>query len=428
MGRKKRTCGEFVTSIQMCRGRAAFTGPDLDDRRVVVCVRCGCHGPPTLAPVGRATSAARGILADMPGLAHVVGARPNFIKAAPVITALRDAGVEQQLIHTGQHYDRALSDVFFEELELPVPDRNLGVGGGSHASQTAALLLALEEAILAQRPDRVVVYGDVNSTLAAALVCAKLLVPVAHVEAGLRSFDDTMPEEINRRVTDLLSDLLFVTAPEGEVNLAAEGITGEAVVFVGNPMIDTLLRHLDRLQPGPIRTRLGIPERYGVATLHRPANVDTPEAATTLVAAFREATRRLPIVLPLHPRGREMLLGAGLDGVPGLHVIEPLGYVEFLSLVRGAAVVITDSGGIQEETTVLDVPCLTLRPNTERPITITAGTNRLVTATGLGAALDAALTGGQARTGDGPPGWDGHAGERIAAVLVDRAGGGARRA
>jgi UDP-N-acetylglucosamine 2-epimerase (non-hydrolysing) len=356
----------------------------------------------------------------MPGLIHVVGARPNFIKAAPVITALRTAGVRQQVVHTGQHYDRAMSEVFFEELGLPEPDANLGVGSGSHGQQTAALLVALEETFLAQAPDRVVVYCDVNSTLAAALVCAKLLIPVAHVEAGLRSFDVTMPEEINRRVTDLLSDPLFVTAPEGEANLAAEGISGDRVVFVGNPMIDTLLAHLDRLQPEPLLARLGVGRQYGVATLHRPANVDTPAAAAALVGALREATRRLPVVLPLHPRGRRMLAEAGLDEVPGLSVVDPLGYVDFLSLVRGAAVVITDSGGIQEETTVLDVPCLTLRPNTERPITLTAGTNRLVTPETLGAALDGALAGAQARPGDGPPGWDGHAGERIAAILIER--------
>jgi UDP-N-acetylglucosamine 2-epimerase (non-hydrolysing) len=266
----------------------------------------------------------------------------------------------------------------------------------------------------------VVVYGDVNSTLAAALVSAKLLIPVAHVEAGLRSFDDTMPEEINRRVTDLLSDLLFVTAPEGEVNLAAEGVGGKRVVYVGNPMIDTLLRHLDRLQPGPVLARLGITTPYAVATLHRPSNVDTEDAATALVAALGAATRRLPVILPLHPRGRARLAAAGLGDVAGLLVVDPLGYVDFLSLVRGAAAVITDSGGIQEETTVLDVPCLTLRPNTERPSTLTAGTNRLVTPDALGPALDAALAGAQARPGDGPPGWDGHAGERIAAVLIER--------
>jgi UDP-N-acetylglucosamine 2-epimerase (non-hydrolysing) len=354
----------------------------------------------------------------MPALIHVVGARPNFIKAAPVIAALAAANVPQQLIHTGQHYDARMSDVFFDQLGLPQPDINLGVGSGSHAEQTAALLLALETAFNEAQPERVIVYGDVNSTLAAALVCAKLLIPVAHVEAGLRSFDASMPEEVNRRVTDLLSDPLFVTAPEGEQNLAAEGVRGDRVVFVGNPMIDTLLANLERFDPEPVMSGLGISAPYGVATLHRPANVDTPEAAGALVGALRDAAERLPIVLPLHPRGRTNLAEAGLGDVPRLTVVDPLGYVEFLSLVRGAAVVITDSGGIQEETTMLDVPCLTLRPNTERPITLTAGTNRLVSPATLGSALDGALAGAQARMGAGPPGWDGHAGERIAAHLV----------
>jgi UDP-N-acetylglucosamine 2-epimerase (non-hydrolysing) len=358
------------------------------------------------------------MLAPMPGLIHIVGARPNFIKAAPVVAALKAAGARQQLIHTGQHYDRRMSEIFFEELGLPEPDLNLGVGSGSHGSQTAALLVAMEQVFSDAAPARVVVYGDVNSTLAAALTCAKLRIPVAHVEAGLRSFDDTMPEEINRRVTDLLSDPLYVTAPEGEQNLAREGISGGRVVFVGNPMIDTLLANLDRFDPAPVRARLGLAGDYAVATLHRPANVDTEDAAAALVAALRAATARLPLVLPLHPRGQARLEAAGLGEVPHLQVVEPLGYIEFISLVRGAAVVITDSGGIQEETTTLDVPCLTLRPNTERPITLTAGTNRLVTPSSLGDALDGALAGAQKRTGNGPPGWDGHAGERIAQHLL----------
>lgn len=374
----------------------------------------------TLARFPDGTAAAHVMLAGMPGLLHVVGARPNFIKAAPVIAALRGLDVEQRLVHTGQHYDDRMSAIFFEELDLPQPDLDLGVGSGSHGTQTAALLVALEQTFIDAAPDMVVVYGDVNSTLAAALTCAKLLIPVAHVEAGLRSFDPTMPEEVNRRVTDLLSDPLFVTAPEGESNLADEGIAGDRVVFVGNPMIDTLMAQLDRLVPEPVMARFGLSRPYAVATLHRPANVDTAAAAAKLVDALREATARLPLLLPLHPRGRATLTEAGLAEVRGLTVVEPLGYVEFLSLVRGAAAVITDSGGIQEETTMLDVPCLTLRPNTERPITIAAGTNRLVTPADLGAALDAALAGAQARRGDGPPGWDGHAGERIAAVLAER--------
>ena len=357
-----------------------------------------------------------------PVVVHVVGARPNFIKAAPVIQALAALGVRQRLVHTGQHYDPLLSDVFFRDLALPTPDVSLGVGSGSQGHQTGALLAALEDEFVAHRPAWVVVYGDVNSTLAAALVCAKLLVPVAHVEAGLRSFDATMPEEINRRVTDVLSDILFVTSPEGLDNLAHEGVDASRMHLVGNPMIDTLLAHLDRFDPIPVRARLGIPERYAVATLHRPANVDTPAAAARLVGALQELAARLPVVLPLHPRGRVTLAAAGLLDLPGITVIDPLGYLEFLSLVRGAAVVVTDSGGIQEETTVLRIPCLTLRPNTERPVTITHGSNRLVEPEALGPMVDAALRGELAGPVEGPPLWDGHAGERIAAILVQRLG------
>jgi UDP-N-acetylglucosamine 2-epimerase (non-hydrolysing) len=353
-----------------------------------------------------------------PVLTHIVGARPNFVKAAPVIRALAGLGVPQRIVHTGQHYDPLLSDVFFRDLELPAPDVSLGTGSGSQARQTAALLVALEDEFLATAPSRVVVYGDVNSTLAAALVCAKLAIPLAHVEAGLRSFDPSMPEEINRRVTDSLSDLLFVTSPEGLDNLANEGVKRERMHFVGNPMIDTLLAHLDRFDPAGVTGRLGVSGRYAVATLHRPANVDARDAAARLVAALRDLGERLPVILPLHPRGRSVLEAAGLMDVPGVRVIDPLGYLDFLSLMRGAALVVTDSGGIQEETTILRVPCLTLRPNTERPITISHGTNRLVTPETLGAAADEALRGGSAaRTSDGPPLWDGHAGERIASIL-----------
>jgi UDP-N-acetylglucosamine 2-epimerase (non-hydrolysing) len=350
--------------------------------------------------------------------AHVVGARPNFIKAAPVIAALGALSVPQRIVHTGQHYDPLLSDVFFEDLGIPAPDVSLGVGSGSQAHQTAALLAALEDAFHADRPARVVVYGDVNSTLAAALVCAKSLIPLAHVEAGLRSFDPTMPEEVNRRVTDMLSDVLFVTSPEGLDNLAREGVDPARVHLVGNPMIDTLLAHLDRFDAAPVRARLGVPERYAVATLHRPANVDTPEAAARLVGALRELAARIPVVLPLHPRGRATLGDAGLTESRGILVVDPLGYLDFLSLVRGSALVVTDSGGIQEETTVLRIPCLTLRPNTERPVTISHGTNRLVTPEALGSMVDLALSGGITAPPDGPPLWDGHAGERIAAILA----------
>ncbi|CAN5647205.1 UDP-N-acetylglucosamine 2-epimerase (non-hydrolyzing) [soil metagenome] len=353
----------------------------------------------------------------MQPLVHVVGARPNFIKAAPVLAALTALEVTQRLVHTGQHYDDALSDVFFRDLRLPTADISLGVGSGSHAAQTAAIMVGLEEVISAQRSPLVVVYGDVNSTIAAALVCAKLGIPIAHVEAGLRSFDRSMPEEVNRVVTDVLADLLFVTSPEGMDNLVREGVDASRMHFVGNPMIDTLLAHRHRFDPLPVRHRLGVPDRYAVATLHRPANVDDDASARGLVKALDAVSQRLPVVLPLHPRGRGTLEAVGLLDLGRVTVIDPLGYLDFLSLVRGSAVVITDSGGIQEETTILGIPCLTLRPNTERPVTITHGTNRLVTPDGLAAALDGALAGERRAPAEGPPLWDGHAGERIAAVI-----------
>src|SRR5690606_5654018 len=290
-------------------------------------------------------------------LVHVVGARPNFVKAAPVVAAL--AGRDQVLVHTGQHYDERMSDVFFRQLGLPEPDVDLGVGSGSHARQTAALLTALEDELLRLRPRLVVVYGDVNSTLAAALVAAKLHVPVAHVEAGLRSFDDTMPEEINRRVTDTLAELHFVTSPEAIGNLAREGVPTDRVHFVGNPMIDTLLANLDRFDVAAARRAVGLdPEgAYGLVTLHRPANVDDPRAIAALVVALKEVAGTLPLVFPVHPRGRAAFEQAGLTSIAGVTVVDPLGYIEFVSLMRGAALVVTDSGGVQEETTVLRVPC-----------------------------------------------------------------------
>jgi UDP-N-acetylglucosamine 2-epimerase (non-hydrolysing) len=349
---------------------------------------------------------------------HIVGARPNFMKAAPVLDALRRRGVDQRVIHTGQHYDAAMSDVFFRDLGLPEPDINLGVGSGSHAVQTAAIMVALEDTFRRLEPALAIVYGDVNSTVAAALVASKIGLPLAHVEAGLRSFDDSMPEEINRRVTDLLSDLLFVTSPEGVDNLAAMGVAADRVHLVGNPMIDTLLANLDRFDAPAMRARLDLPEAYAVATMHLPANVDAPAQAARVATMLRAVADQIPLVLPLHPRGRPALEAAGLVSDERLRVVEPLGYVDFLSLVRGAAVVVTDSGGIQEETTVLGVPCLTVRPNTERPITITHGTNRLVEPEGVPALVADVLDGRFARPAEGPPLWDGHAGPRIADVIV----------
>jgi UDP-N-acetylglucosamine 2-epimerase (non-hydrolysing) len=348
---------------------------------------------------------------------HVLGARPNVMKAAPVIRARGEAGIAQRIVHTGQHYDDLLSDVFFRELHVPAPDVNLGVGSGSHAAQTAAAMVGIERDLLEHRPALTVVYGDVNSTLAGALAATKLLVPVAHVEAGLRSFDATMPEETNRRLTDAIADLLLVTSPEGVDNLVAEGIDPARVHLVGNPMIDSLYSVVGHLDAGVILERLGVAPPFGVVTLHRPSNVDRPELARTLVAGLTAASHDLPLVIPLHPRGRGQLADAGLHSGPRLQVIDPLGYVDFVALVAAAAVVITDSGGVQEETSALGVPCLTVRSNTERPITLTHGTNRLVAADGIAAAVADALA---APRGLAPriPLWDGEAGYRIAAVLT----------
>jgi len=357
----------------------------------------------------------------MQPLVHVVGARPNFVKAAPVVRALEERGLPQRVVHTGQHYDEALSDVFFRQLDLPKPDLDLGVGSGTHARQTAALLVALEDAFDVLEPGMVVVYGDVNSTLAAALVATKLELPLAHVEAGLRSFDNSMPEEINRRVTDTLSDLLFATSADAVAHLAREGVAPERIHLVGNPMIDTLVANLDRFVPQEFRAAVGLgaTEPYVVVTMHRPANVDGAGAARGLVEALATVAASARVVFPVHPRGRATLAEAGLDAVEGLTVLEPLGYVEFLSALRGAALVVTDSGGVQEETTILGVPCLTVRPNTERPITITDGTNTLVSPGELPARASEILSGARQVGAARPPLWDGSSGPRIAAVLDD---------
>jgi UDP-N-acetylglucosamine 2-epimerase (non-hydrolysing) len=349
---------------------------------------------------------------------HVLGARPNFVKAAPVIDALRVRGAAQAVVHTGQHYDERMSEIFFRELGLPEPDVNLGVGSGSHAQQTAALLLGLEAEFTSRSPALVIVYGDVNSTIAAALVAAKLHIPVAHVEAGLRSFDMSMPEEVNRRLTDQLSDLCLVTSPEAIGHLAAEGVPPGRAHLVGNPMIDTLLKNLDHFDTGRVRAAHGLPERYVLATMHRPANVDDPATAAALVGHLHGVADLADLVIPVHPRGRANLLAAGLDTHPGVHVLDPLGYIDFLAAVRGAAAVVTDSGGLQEETTILGVPCLTVRPNTERPITITHGTNRLVSFDDLVPQTRKALETDRSQVERTPPLWDGHAGERIAEVIT----------
>lgn len=353
-----------------------------------------------------------------PQVVHVVGARPNFPKAAPVLAALDADVVQQKLVHTGQHYDQGMSEVFFTQLGLPAPDVNLGVGSGTQATQTAAIMVGLEDLFTADRPDAVVVYGDVNSTVAAALVAAKMGIPLAHVEAGLRSFDRTMPEEINRIVTDRLADLLLVTSADAVAHLAHEGVPADRIHFVGNPMIDTVLRFRDALAAGAMQAELHLRDTYLVATLHRPGNVDHPAQVADLVTAMHAVADQADVLIPLHPRGRARLTDAGFLDHPRIHVVDPLGYTQFLGVVSGAAAVITDSGGVQEETTVLGVPCLTLRPNTERPVTISHGTNRLVRTEDLAAIVVDILAAGPLTDWAVPPLWDGHAGVRIAEVLT----------
>lgn len=353
-------------------------------------------------------------------VAHIVGARPNFMKLAPVVRALaRYPNVEQRIIHTGQHYDFNMSDVFFQQLGIGAPDVNLKVGSGTHAQQTAEIMLRLEPVLMNERPDLVLVYGDVNSTAAAALVCAKLGVRVGHVEAGLRSFDRAMPEEINRLITDQLSDLLFTPSQDGDENLSREGVESSRVHFVGNVMIDTLQRMLPKAMCSLAQD---LPSRYMLVTLHRPSNVDDlPWLAKTLDVLER-FTGTLPVLFPLHPRTREKIQQAGIDlRRRNLRMLEPQPYIQFLGLQARASLVITDSGGIQEETTFLNIPCLTVRDNTERPITVTCGTNELIgrNPEALAKAVERALH-GERKKSIIPPLWDGHSGERIAEIVVSR--------
>lgn len=346
---------------------------------------------------------------------HVVGARPNFMKAAPVLRALGNLeGTRQTLVHTGQHYDANMSDVFFSQLEMPEPDVNLGVGSGSHARQTADVMTRFEPVVLERRPDLVLVYGDVNSTVAAALVAAKLGIRVGHVEAGLRSFDWTMPEEINRVITDRLADLLFTPSEDADANLEREGVPPRKIHRVGNVMIDSLVRLLPAAAKVP---RNGFPDRYALVTLHRPSNVDDNENLKNILQSLVDISESLDVVFPVHPRTRQRIAQFGRS-TGKLHLSEPLPYVEFLALQSRAAVVITDSGGIQEETTFLGVPCLTLRSNTERPVTVNLGTNVIVgrDREKLQSELNKVVS-GHAKKGEIPPLWDGKAGERIAAAL-----------
>ena len=364
----------------------------------------------------------------------VVGARPNFMKMAPLLRALEKYDdVRTVLIHTGQHYDSQLSDVFFEDLEMRRPDIHLGVGSGTHGRQTALVLEAVEKVLLdanaAGSPfHRLIVVGDVNSTMAAALAAAKLQVPVAHVEAGLRSFDRTMPEEINRIVTDVLADMLFVSEPSGVENLRREGRPPEQIHLVGNVMIDTLRSLLPKIRPRETLQRLGVDfDDFGVVTLHRPSNVDQPDTLTPLLEVLADVGDTLPILFPVHPRtqsrirefGLERLLRWEGDGKSGLIPLPPLGYRDFLALTSSARVVITDSGGLQEESTALGIPCLTLRPNTERPVTVEEGTSTLVgnDAAALRRLLGDVLS-GRYKRGRCPKLWDGRAAERIAAILT----------
>jgi UDP-N-acetylglucosamine 2-epimerase (non-hydrolysing) len=347
---------------------------------------------------------------------HVVGARPNFMKVAPVRAALASRnGVQQVLVHTGQHYDAFMSDVFFRQLDIPEPDHNLEVGSGTHARQTADIMVRLEPLILEKKPDLVLVYGDVNSTVAAALVCSKLLVPLGHVEAGLRSFDRTMPEEVNRVLTDRVADLLFTPSADGDENLVHEGIAREKIFLVGNVMIDTLMRLLPHAHPAGIAQK-----PYALVTLHRPSNVDDPIELAGILEALNEIAAGIQIIFPVHPRTRQMMRELpAVEPAPNLHLVDPVGYIEFLGLQRDAVLVITDSGGIQEETTFLGVPCLTVRENTERPVTVTNGTNILVGRNMKRLKEESMkILAGNAKKGAVPPLWDGNAGERIADIVT----------
>jgi len=350
----------------------------------------------------------------------VAGARPNFMKVKPVLDALEGRGITVELVHTGQHYDEAMSDVFFADLDLRAPDHHLGVGSGSHAEQTARVMTAFEPLVERLAPDVVVVVGDVNSTLACSLVAAKAGTLLAHVEAGLRSRDWSMPEEVNRVVTDRLSDLLLAPSPDAVDNLRAEGVADERIHLVGNVMIDTLLANVRRARRLEVPTRFGlVPNGYGLVTLHRPANVDDPATLKGLLGALARVAQRIPLLFPVHPRTRARIDD---EQIPGVRLVDPVGYLEFLGLQADASIVLTDSGGIQEETTALGIPCLTLRDTTERPITVDEGTNRVVgrDPSVIVNAAHLVLDGAWQRRC--PDLWDGQAGARIADVVVARLG------
>lgn len=354
---------------------------------------------------------------------HIIAAaRPNFMKVAPLWHALvADGTFDPRLVHTGQHYDANMSDAFFTDLRLPDPHHHLGVGSGSHAEQTARVMLAYEPVAIAEQPAFTIVAGDVNSTVAVSLVCAKLGIRTVHLEAGLRSFDRTMPEEINRLVTDVLADLLWTPSPDGDEHLLKEGIPAARIERVGNIMLDSYELQRQRIEADDSFGRLGLERRrYGIVTLHRPSNVDDPATLAVLVDALARVAADVPLVFPVHPRTRKNLRESGLlarlEAAPGIRLCEPVGYVQFMNLVSNAALCITDSGGIQEETTYLDIPCLTVRPNTERPITVTEGTNRLVKPADLVAEAGRALR-GEWPHGRRPDRWDGQTAGRCVASL-----------
>ena len=365
-------------------------------------------------------------------IACIVGARPNFMKIAPILRAFQKyPDVEAKLIHTGQHYDASLSDVFFDELEIPRPDISLGIGSGSHAQQTADILVAIEKILVAERDsgngfDRMIVVGDVNSTMAATLAATKMWIPVAHVEAGLRSFDNRMPEEINRLVTDSVADLLLCSEPDGVENLKREGKDPDSVHLVGNVMIDTLMFQLEKAkQKSTLQESEVESGQYGVVTMHRPSNVDEKSSLAPLVDVLVATSQDLPIVFPVHPRTRNKLQEFGLqpelEKAANIRLLGPLGYHDFLCLTSQAKVIVTDSGGLQEESTALGVPCLTMRENTERPITVEMGTSTLVgnSADQLNMYLQQVVS-GTYKEGRSPELWDGRAAERIAEIIVER--------
>lgn len=360
----------------------------------------------------------------------VAGARPNFMKIAPLMRCISqrnaiavngDPVIEPLLVHTGQHYDDKMSGIFFEELRIPPPDINLDVGSGSHAQQTAQIMMKFETVCLENKPDWVVVVGDVNSTMACTLVCSKLGVKVAHVEAGLRSFDREMPEELNRLVTDALADLLLTPSEDADVNLEKEGVDSSRIKLVGNVMIDTLVDNLERAKPSEQVSALGLEKNgFVFVTLHRPGNVDAEETLRPIIDELARLAGKMPVVFPIHPRTQKMCdtFGISLDEIEGLHLLPPVGYHDSLFLTENARLVLTDSGGLQEESTYFTTPCLTLRPNTERPVTISVGSNKLTDLDRLRADIDDVLSATEGR-GKVPPLWDGKAAERIVDALCE---------